>query len=253
MSNVFQKLKSDGLEESTDRLGGGGVRESDIYTGKIKYAYAGTSSGGAMSLNLCVDFGGQEYRETVWVTNKKGENFFLNKQDNSKKVPLPGFTVAEDICLIVTGKGLAEQEMEEKVLKLWDFDASAEVPKSVPVLVELTGQEISLGLIKQIENKQKKNDNTGEYEPTEEERESNFTDKVFHTETKMTVAEARNGQETGEFWDKWITKNKGRLNDKRKFKDGGAGKSGKPAGAPKAAGAPAASAAPKKSLFANKA
>uniref|UniRef100_A0AAU6VZC8 SsDNA binding protein n=1 Tax=Pseudomonas phage Arace01 TaxID=3138526 RepID=A0AAU6VZC8_9VIRU len=257
MSNLFGNLKSDGLEESKDRLGGGGgPRESDIYTGKIKYAYAGKSEGGALSVTVAFTDGeGRDYRETLWVTNKNGENFFLNKQDNTKKVPLPGFTIVEDICLIVTGKPLAEQDIEEKVFNIYDFDAGKEIPKSVDALVELTGQEISFGIMKVLENKSVKDDNTGKYEPTAEEVERNNIDKVFHTETKMTVAEARNGQEEGGFWDKWVEKNKGegKFKDNRKYKAGAAGKAGKPAaaGAPKAS-APAAAAGTPKKLFGNK-
>lgn len=251
MSNPFGNLKSDGLEESTDRLGGGFIKESDIYTGKLKMAYAGQSDGGAKSLTVIVDFEGKEYRETLWLTNKKGENFFLNKQDQTKKVPLPGFTTAEDICLITTSKGLADQDIEEKTINLWDKDAGKEMPKSAYVLVDLIGQEISLGILKCLENKNEK-DGNGTYVPTAETRENNIIDKVFHTETKMTVAEARNGQEAGTFWDKWLNSNKGegKFKDNRKVKDGVAGKPGKP-GAPQANGAPAATA--KKSLFAAKA
>ena len=119
--SIFNKLKSDGLEESQDRLGGYAPLETDIYKAIIKALYAGQSAGGAMSVNLIAEIDGREYRETLWVTNKNGENFFLNKDDKTKKVPLPGFTVADDILLIATGEPLASQETEDKVIKLYDF------------------------------------------------------------------------------------------------------------------------------------
>lgn len=244
---LFNKLTNDGLEESQDRLGGYSPFDTDIYTGKIKVAYAGESTQGATSVTLLVELDGKEYRETLYVTNKKKENYFLS--EDKKKVPLPGFTVVDDICLIATGKPLADQETEDKVVNIYDFEAKREVPKSVPVLTELLGQKISLGIVKQLENKNAKN-NAGEYEPTAETREINVIEKVFHPELKLTVAEARNGSDTAKFWDAWIERNKGQTRDKRKIKEGG-GTEGRPA---RSGSAPAqAGAAPaRKSLFGSK-
>lgn len=244
--SLFGNLKSDGLEQTQDRLGGGyQPKETDIYTGTIKALYAGKSAGGAQSVSLILSLkDGSEYRETFWITNKKGENFFLNKDDKTKKVPLPGFTLVDDLCLVTTGKPLAEQSTEEKTIKLYDSEAKKELPKAVPMLVEALGLEVSLGIVKVLENKNEKQGD--EYVPTAETRELNATDKVFHTETRMTVVEAREGADSAKFWDSWLERNKGNTRDKRTIKDGQAGK----AGAPKAAGAaPAAGEAPRKSLF----
>lgn len=253
MSSLFGELKNDGLEESQDRLGGFSVLETDIYTGPIKMAYAGQAASGARSVTLIVEHDGKEYRETIYITNKKGENFFLNKDDKSKKVPLPGFTTIDDICLVTSGKPLAEQEGEDKMVKIWDNDARKELPKSVPVLTGLLGLVVSLAIVKQLENKNVK-DSSGEYVPTGEERETNFIDKVFHTETRMTVAEARNGAEKGTFWDAWLERNKGKVRDKRVIKDGVGGTPGRPGSKPVGGPPQANGAAPaRKSLFGAKA
>lgn len=241
--SVFGNLTNEGLEDSQDRLGGFSPFDSDIYVGTIKAAYAGQSQGGATSVSIIVDMAGKEYRETLYVTNKKGENFFISPE--KKKVPLPGFTVVDDICLIASGKPLAEQNTEEKVINLYDFEAKRELPKSVPMLTDLLGQKIALGVLKQLENKNTKN-SAGEYVPTEETREINIVDKVFHPEVKLTVAEARNGKDTPEFWDKWQERNKGQVRDKRTVKEGAGGNTGAP---PKAAGTATGTAAPRKSLF----
>ena len=242
MSALFGNLKSDGLEESQDRLGGFRPLETDIYTGKIKALYAGKSDGGAASLTLIADFGGTEFRETYWVTNKKGENFFLNKDDKTKKVPLPGFTIADDLCLIATGAPLSEAAFEERTIKLYDHEAKKELPKGVDMLVAAIGQPISLGILKVLENK---NEKVGdEYVPTAETREINVTDKVYHPEQKLTVAEARQGQTEAKFWDSWLERNKGQTRDKRTIKDSTAG--GARTTPPKPG---EAAAAPRKSLF----
>jgi hypothetical protein len=246
--SLFGKLTSEGLEKSQDRLGGFSPLDSGVYIAKIKALYAGQSSGGAMSITLLAELqNGKEYRETVYVTNKEGKNFFLNKDDRTKKVPLPGFTVADDLCLIATGKPLAEQDTEEKVINVYDYETKKELPKSVPMIVEAIGQEVSLGIIKQVVNKNVKQGT--EYVATAETREENFIDKVFHPTLRLSVAEARNGQDEPKFQEAWVARNKDQVRDKRTIKDGeaGAASNGRP---PKAGAAPAAGAqTARKSLF----
>jgi len=247
---MFKNLTTDALEKQEERLGSGGALETGVYSGKIKVAYAGKSKAGAQNVTLVLDFAGREYRETVYVTNRKGENYFLNKQDNTKKVPLPGFTLIDNICMLTTEKPLSEQDVEDKVVKLYDFDQKKEVPTSVPVLIDLLDKAISLAIIKERVNKNVKNDQTGEYEPTAEERDQNVIDRAFHTETKLTVLEAEHGLEEGEFWDKWAEKNNGVTRDKREIKDGQSAPSGRTGAPPKPSATPTA---PKKSLFSKKA
>lgn len=242
---IFSNLTNEGLEEAQDRIGGFAPFETDAYDGKVKLAYAGQSEGGAHNVNFIFEgIDGRDYSETVYITNKKGENFFLNKDDKTKKVPLPGFTVVNDICLATTEAPLSEQETEEKVVMIYDYDAKKEVPKSVQVLTGLLGKPVTLGIVQQLENKSQK-DQAGNYQPIADTRIVNFIDKVFHTATRKTMVEALNGQEAA-FYTKWLERNKGQQRDKRTIKEGEAGMTGRPpvGGAP-AAGAPGKA----KSLF----
>jgi WD40 repeat protein len=245
MSNIFKNMKSEGLEKSEDRLGGFEKFASDIYTGPIKNMFAGESKNGAVSITVMVDTGnGKEYRETLYITNKSKENYFVK---DGKKQPLPGFSVVNDICLIATGKELADLESEDKIVKVWDPETKTEQPKSVPVVTECLGKVVSLGILNQLENKEEKDAN-GVYKATAETKVVNLIDKVFHPEMKVTVAEARMGKEKGEFWDAWLKKNQGQQRDRRDIKDGGVGG---PATPPKAGSAPAAAGA-RPSLFGKK-
>jgi hypothetical protein len=248
--SLFANLKSDGLEKTEDRVGGFQPLETDAYTGTIKAFYATKSQGGANAVNVILALeGGKEYRETIYVTNRNGENFYLNQNDKTKKVPLPGFVIAEDICLVTVDKPLSDVIFEDKVMNIYDPEAKREVPKSVPMATELLGKEVTLGIVKQTVNKNEKAGD-GSYVPTADTRDENFTDKVFHTGTKMTTVEARNGSEGAVFFNTWVERNKGNTRDKRTIKDGqasNAGQAGRPGGGAPAAGA--AGAAPKKSLF----
>lgn len=244
---LFNNLGTQELEKSEDRLGGFKAIDTDIYTGPVKALFAGKSKEGAMSLTVVVDIGGgREYKETLWITNKKGENFFT--KDN-KKQPLPGFTVANEIALMTTEKELHQLDTEEKVIKLYDFELKKEVPTTVQMVTEAIGKPVALGILKVLENKSKKNDSTGKYEPIEETREVNIIDKVFHPELHVTIPEARD-QKPAEFWDGWLKRNKGQLRDKRDIKDGDAGaKSGGKGGSSGPPQAGGGGQPPKKSLF----
>jgi hypothetical protein len=250
--SLFGSLNTDDLEESEDRLGGFSIWESDIYTFKIKMAYAGESHKGARNVHLFLEAGGKEYRETIYVTNKNKENWFLSKDDKKKKVPLPGFTTIDDICLVTTNKPLADQDSEEKMVKVYDPELQKEIPKSVPVLTELLDQTVSLAISKNTENKNEA-DGNGNYVATAATRETNTIEKVFHTESQMTVAEARNGAEKPAFWTAWIERNKGKVRDKRSIKDGAAGQAGRPARAQNASPPQAGTPSGRKSLFAARA
>jgi hypothetical protein len=247
---IFNNLSTDGLEKAEDRLGGFSALETDAYTGTVKLAYAGKSDGGALNVTVVLDLDGREYRETVYITNKKGENFFLNKQDTSKKVPLPGFTVINDLCICTTEAPLSEQPTEEKQVMVYDYDQKKELPQAAEVLIDLIGKPVTVGILQTLENKGVKQTD-GSYADGPEERTVNNIDKVFHEPSKMTVVEATaNGgwdADKAAFMNGWLERNKGKTRDKRSIKDGQAGTAGKP-GAGKG-GPPASGGGERKSLF----
>jgi len=253
MATLFANMKTDGIEDGGDRLGGFGAIEANVYTGPLKAFYAGKSSGGASSLTVVVGLdGGKEFSETVYITNRAGENFYLDKTDKTKKHMLPGFKTINDIVLCTLGKPLEELQFEDKVINVYDHDAGKEMPKSVPMAVEILGQSITLAIKKTIEDKTKK-DGNGEYQPTGDTKEVNNIDKVFDTDSKLTVSEAMNGEKTSAFHDAWIERNKGKVNDKSSKNDNtrSGGVAGRPGGSnagPPQAGAGAGAPA-RKSLF----
>lgn len=246
MTKMFGNLTDNGLEQSGDRLGGGGVIDTGVYDGIVKLAYAGKSqSSNAQSITAHIEINGREFRESFWVTNRNGENFYADKNDAKKRHPLPGFTMADDLCLVTTGQPLSEQTVEEKVVNLYDFEARKELPQNVPVLTDLIGKPVTVALFAQIVDKTAKDAN-GVYQPTGETRNENVADKFFHQESHRTVTEIREGIEEAVFYGKWAEKNNGQ--PPRNRAKGVQGNTGAP-GRPAAAGAPAAGGAARPSLF----
>ena len=186
----FKNLSADGLEKQEDRVGGGGLFDTGMYDGRVKMAYAGKYKSGAQSIALTLAVGSREYRQQILITNGKGENFYTK---DDKKIPLMGFSMIDSLCMLITEQPLSAQDVEEKIVSIYDFDQKKEIPTAVPVLVGLLNQPITFSVERQLVNKQEKDAN-GAYHDTPEEMEKNELQKFYHTETKLTITEAEHGR-----------------------------------------------------------
>jgi hypothetical protein len=123
------------------------------------------------------------------------------------------------------GEALSDIETETKTISLYNYDQKKDVPTKKEVLTDLIGKEITLGVVKVIEDK---------YNKPGETRTINDISKVFRTADKMTDNEIRSEEKEASFYKAWAEKNTGIVINK-------SGKGGT---------TPAATAdAPKKSLF----
>lgn len=213
---MFSNLKrTSDIEESKDTLGGF-ILESDIYTTNIVTAYSDFFKSGAQYINVKFlvtkpDGSTQNFNERFTITNKQGSIFYVGK--DGKKHALPGYEIMDDMCLLTTGKTLAEQETEKKVLMIWNSNEGKEVPTEVDCLVDLFGKDILLAIQKIRRNKQVA-DASGKYIDSKEEQFLNQSRKVFDAEYKATVPEIRTAERNNvapeaTFINKWLAKNKG--------------------------------------------
>jgi hypothetical protein len=232
--SMFKNLATDtSIESDKDTLGGSkfAAWDSGVYDAVIDLAYVDESKGGAMGVNFTFKTQeGKELRQTIYVTSgkEKGQRNYYETKDGTKKY-LPGFTLVNDLCLLTVGEELSDLETETKVLSIYSFDAKKEVPTKKEVLTDLLGKDITLGVLKVIEDK---------YNSPGETRTVNDIAKVFRTEDKMTANEIRAEETEATFYDAWKEKNTGITINK-------AGKGNK-ADAPFSTGAEDK---PKKSLF----
>lgn len=200
---MFQNLTTGELEIE-DKLGGGGfqVFPSDIYKATIQFAYGGQSTAGAMFVRIGFKLPSGELVQSIYVTNRNGENFFVK---NDKKFLLPGFTTVEAIAQMVAGKQLADLKQVTKVVNDYNPEAKQVENFEVPMLVELLGGEILLG-IQEVEEDKYKGEGT---------IKKNDINAVFHPESKQTLAEAM-GDREATFHDKWLDANKDKVRDNTK-------------------------------------
>jgi hypothetical protein len=221
---------------------GGTLLDSGLYLSKVKLVYVTKSAGGAIGLVIHLQTDqGRDIRETVWMTNKDGRNYY---EKDGQKNYLPGYLTANALALLTTGQEIGELDTETKVVNVYNREVKTEVPTKVEVPTDILGKEVLVGLIRQKVDKTAKNED-GKYVPTGETREENTIDKFFRASDRKTTAEIRAQAEEAVFVNTWASKFTGQTRDRTSKTSGGT------AGAPKAAaGLPAASSKPKQSLFA---
>lgn len=202
------------IQDEQDVIGGYQPLESGLYNHKVTLAYINPSAGGALGLVLHLeDETGKELRYTAWMTSgvAKGQRNYYER--NGQKHYLPGFILANSLCLLTVGKEISQMDTEEKVINIYSREAGAEVPTKVQMLTELLGAEIISGVIKQKVDRTQRND-AGEYVPTGETREENEIDKFFRASDRMTTAEIRAQASEATFINQWEARWKGQVRDR---------------------------------------
>ena len=232
MSLLKTLATDDTIAQERDSVGGNGPLDSGLYTMSIAMAHIKKADSGALGLVLSLKTeDNKEVRQTMWMTSgsaKGGKNYY---EKDGEKHYLPGFLQANAIALLSCGKEISDLDTEEKVIKLYSFDAKAEVPTKVDAVVDLIGKQIIVGLIKQTVDKTAK-DGNGVYQPTGDTREENEIDKIFRASDRMTTAEIRAQATEATFIDTWANKWTGKTKNKAKGFTGTAGAPGaKPAAA----------------------
>ena len=189
-------------------------------------------------MTLLLDINGRELRSQVWVSNKTGDVTYTDKKTKEVK-NLPGYNQMNGLALLVAGKNLGDLDTEDLVVKIYDFDAKKELPQSVTCFTELHGEMVQVAVQRQTVDKTKKNDNTGEYEPTGEKRDQNEIVKFFNGEKRVTISEVaefikslgesfddvvdgghllkairKMPEEQALYAEKWLERNKGKTYDK---------------------------------------
>lgn len=244
--SFLKNLKTDpSLATETDSLGGGfQALDSGVYDATITLAYIETAKSEATGVNLTMKTADdKEIKQVIWLTSGKakgGTTYYKDK--DGKNQPLPGYLLGNSLALLTVGTDISEVETEEKIVKVYSYEAKAEVPTKVQVLTALIGQPITVALMKVLEDKTKKNDATNVYEATGETREVNDIKKFFHTESRKTTSEIRENTDAA-FITAWGDKHTGKVENK-------VGKAPKGTGATAFGVAKSAASAPKaSSLF----
>lgn len=231
--SLLAGLSNTKIEVQADSLGGFSTLPHNVYSSKVKMAYLDTAASGT----ICIKFEfevtkedgqKQSIKENVWISHAGG----AFEKDGK---PAFGLGKAEGIFQLTTGKGINEQTLEKKMVKV--FEDGKEQHREKEVFTDIIGENIAIGILDVIKDKQAKNNQTGKYEATGETRNENELHTYFDADTFKTYNEKKDGKDA-EFVTKWKEKYVGKdpIN-KAKGKAAGGAVQGKPsAGATPSAG-----------------
>jgi len=209
--------------QSIERVGGSFAWESGVYDAVVSMAYLDQSKGGAVSLNVILkNAQGKELKESMWIKSgdKKGNKTYYTDKDGKDR-PLPGYSVANSLCVSAMGKSLADamKTPEKKIVNIYNYEQSKEVPTERPVLVELINKPVKVAVHQILENKNVKDD-SGNYVPGPDTRTVN--EFKFFGNTAGLTAEEILAEGEAVMFDKWAAKNTGTVIDKTVKKDNAA-------------------------------
>lgn len=214
--SLFSNLeRKSNVEKPKDVLGGGfQTLPSDVYDAVIAMAYVDKSKGGAQFIEFEFKLpDNKTHKETVYVTSgdDKGNKFTYEK--NGKEFYLPGYILADEICAVTTEQLLSQQDSDNRLVEVYDFESKQKLQKEFPVLIDLIGKKLKIAISETKENKKEKVG--GKWVETSEVRMSNNISKAFSTDG-LTVNELMDGETDSAFMEKWLDKNKGNTVDKYK-------------------------------------
>jgi hypothetical protein len=246
--NILSKLNTAAdAKGEVNSLGGNAVWDTGLYSLTITMAYLMPAKTGA--LGLVLNYEGPDGRkggETLYVTSgdAKGNLTYSVDTKTNEKRNLPGYNLANSLCLLTVGKELSEMDTEDKMVEVYNFETKSNVPTTVPVLTDLLRCQILGGIIKQKVDKNQKADD-GKYYPTGEFREEGTLDKFFRASDRMSVPEILAEAPASKFAGEWESKFTSDFVKDRTVKDAGS----KLAASGAFGKAAAAAGKPTKSLF----
>ena len=211
--SLLKNLTTDASIADEKDFIGRGVLDSDLYLSTIKLAYVKQAASGAVALVVHAETAdGRKIQEDLWMqsgTAKGGKNYY---EKDGVKSYLPGYLIATSLTLLTLGKEISDVDTETKVVNVYSKEAKGDAPTKVEAVVDLIGQEVILGVIKEVVDKQSK---VGEsYVNTGETREQNVIDKVFRAKDNKTTFEFRNKIEDAGYYEQWKSAWQGKVRNK---------------------------------------
>ena len=221
----------DDIKMKETSLGGGSfLWDSGVYKTIVDMAYFDQSKGGAHSLNVTLlNEDGKKLKQTIWFTNRKEEVHYVNQK--GEKDYLPGYTLANNLSLIITGSDVNEafEASEKKMVNVYDFNEKKEKPTEKSVATSLLGKQIKAAVLKQTVNK-RVNDGSGTYVDSAETRDENQLKEFYFPDSDLTVVEKAKDATEALMMPKWAERNTGKTLNRVKEVTGSTSAAAKPAG-----------------------
>lgn len=178
-SGVTQEVESDEVRSNKPL-------PTNVYDAVIQLMYLDAYASGAKNVNIVAKIGNKDFKETICISNKAGSFVYKDKQTGEDK-PMVGYSQIDAFLKAVTGKGISEQTIEEKQIKIYDYEKKEDVAVPRSVFMDTVKKPVKLALQELHEEKTTKESNyqqgTGEF------YEKNSIVKILDAETGQTVKE----------------------------------------------------------------
>lgn len=186
------------------------VLASGIYDAIVKYVYLTEAKSGTGVANVVLTINGVDRNFTHYITWK--ETGKPEKMVNGKPTTMPGFKQLNSLAYCAVGKCVGNGQngtvgSEEKTIRIYSREAQSEVPTQVPVLTELCGKPIKVG-IKCI-NKHKTALVGSVYKPTTETFKTNEVDRYYDSTGALAMEIAQD--KPAEYGTKWAEAHTGEV------------------------------------------
>lgn len=182
---------------------GSSLLETGLYQATVKHVYITQSKSGTGVANVIL---------TVDNKDIKVEPLYISYADTKSPVRdgkvIPGFITINALSEIVTGKPFSEvvNNAQKKALMLYDFETKTDKPTEVPVVVELSGKKVGVGITKL--HKHKRKEVNGKWYPTTDMFHVNEIHRFYDVTTGQTASEKKKNAEAS-YGKNWLEKNKG--------------------------------------------
>ena len=195
-----------------ERVGGESfILDTNMYKAKVVLAFIGEYASGALYLEAHFEIEGRKnkYVEKLLLTNKQHETTYVNKKTGQNTL-FASFTTADNLSLLTTGKGILDQDISKRTVKLYDYDAREEREKEVDACMDMHGKPVNLLIRRTVEDK--KTLVSEEWVATGETRFENTIANVAD-EAGFTVNEIQQDLKEPLFTVAWLAKWQGVITD----------------------------------------
>lgn len=209
------------VAQEQDVLGGKSLLPTGIYEGKLKMIFWDTYASGTEYIQTSFEFEGKEFSQRFNVLNKKGDDYYLDKENQKQRLP-DGQKIHSMIQIASEGNlTLSTAETATKIAKVWNKEAGGAIDTEVEAIPDLIDIPVCVCIQHIKENKTQKND-AGEYVNYLDDNgevafwEKNEITKFLCPETKRTLSEILAEKEEATFSTEWLSKYENEIIDKVK-------------------------------------
>lgn len=216
------KLGKDVNKEKTDFVGTK-IHKTDIYEATVSSLYLTETKNGATMANITLTLGdGNEFSNMQCLARMvNGESSTTFVKDGNE-YPLPGYTLIDDLTMLLLGSELEDTETKPKYVKAYNSDTKQQEDTEVDFYTEVVDKKVKVAIAQVTKNKY----DAKLKQDTNEKQEVNEIIKFLDPEDSSTVAELIHDSElddddedsaiAGTWAEKWLEKNKGEVIDKFK-------------------------------------